>query len=53
MQVVQTAGVPPNQGRSTLPMTGWTWKSRNALRKMVAATMRISCSSRWLKRPPS
>ncbi len=30
-------GVPPNHGRIILLMMGWTWKSRNALTKIVAA----------------
>jgi hypothetical protein len=30
MAVVQTAGVPPNQGRSTFPISGSTKKSRKA-----------------------
>ncbi len=30
-------GVPPNQGRIILLMIGWTWKSKNALTKIVAA----------------
>jgi hypothetical protein len=37
MQAVQTAGLPPNQGRIALPSMGWTRKSRNADRKMVRA----------------
>ena len=35
-QVDQTAELPPNQGRISLAITGWTRKSRNALAKMVA-----------------
>ena len=35
MQVVQTAGVPPNQGRIALARIGWTWKSRKALSRIV------------------
>ena len=34
-QTLQTAGVPPNQGRINRPMMGWTWNSRKALRKIV------------------
>jgi hypothetical protein len=34
MQVVQTPGLPPNQGRMNLLMTGWTWKSKKALRRL-------------------
>jgi len=37
MQVVQTAGLPPYQGRMYLPIRGWTWKRRNELRKIVRA----------------
>jgi hypothetical protein len=37
MQVVHTAGVPPNQGRMIFPIRGWTWNSRKALRKIVIA----------------
>jgi hypothetical protein len=37
MQIVHTAALPPNQGRMTLAMSGCTWKSRKALRKIVAA----------------
>jgi hypothetical protein len=37
MQVVHTAADPPNHGRIILAMIGWTWKSRNAERKIVAA----------------
>jgi hypothetical protein len=36
-QVVHTDADPPNHGRMTLAMRGCTWKSRNALRKMVTA----------------
>jgi hypothetical protein len=32
---LQTAGVPPNQGRINRPMMGWTWNNRKALRKIV------------------
>ena len=34
-QTVQTAGVPPNQGRIKRPMMGWTWNSRKALRRSL------------------
>ena len=37
MQLVQTAADPPNQGRISLAISGCTWKSRNALSRMVAA----------------
>ena len=37
MHVVHTAAEPPNHGRICLAMSGWTWKSRNALRKIVSA----------------
>ena len=36
--VAHTPGVDPNHGRMYLPMIGWTWKSRNALRNTVAAS---------------
>ncbi len=35
MHVVQTPGVPPNQGRMNLPINGWIWNSRKALKKIV------------------
>jgi hypothetical protein len=35
--VVQTAADPPNQGRICFAMIGWTRKSRNDERKIVAA----------------
>ena len=35
MQVVQTAGPPPNQGKMKRAISGWTRKSRNAPQKMV------------------
>jgi hypothetical protein len=37
MHVVQTAAEPPNHGRISLAMIGWTRKSRNALPKIVSA----------------
>jgi hypothetical protein len=37
MQLVQTAAEPPNQGTISLAMSGWTWKRRKALRRMVTA----------------
>jgi hypothetical protein len=37
MQVVQTAGPPPNHGRTYLPISGWTWNRRNAPANTVAA----------------
>ena len=37
MQIVQTPGAPPNQGRMYLPINGCTWKSRNAPVKIVSA----------------
>ena len=50
MQVVQTAGLPPNHGRMRLLTSGCTWKSRKALRKIVNAnrTKASSFSSRSL-----
>src|SRR6266853_1979609 len=55
MQIVHTAALPPNQGRMTLAMSGCTWKSRKALRKMVmrAAGWRrriARCSGRYAER---
>ena len=35
MQVVQTAGPPPNQGKMKRAISGWTRKSRQAPQKMV------------------
>ena len=32
----QTDGLPPNHGRTYLPIMSCTWNSRNALRKIVA-----------------
>ncbi len=40
-QVVQTVGVPPNQGNRKRPSSGWTAKSRKAERKMVMANSGI------------
>src|SRR5882724_375356 len=37
MQIVHTAALPPNHGRITLAISGCTWKSRKALRKIVTA----------------
>src|SRR6195256_826644 len=37
MQIVHTAAVPPNHGRIILAISGCTWKSRKALRKIVMA----------------
>lgn len=37
MQVVQTLGLPPNHGKMYLAMIGCTWKSKNALTKIVVA----------------
>jgi hypothetical protein len=37
MHVVHPEADPPNHGRIILAMIGWTWKSRNALRKIVNA----------------
>jgi hypothetical protein len=37
MQTVQTAADPPNHGKMIFAMMSWTWNSRNALRKIVAA----------------
>ena len=36
MQVVHTAGVPPNQGKIRLPSINWTMNNRKADRKVVA-----------------
>jgi hypothetical protein len=40
MQVVQTAGVPPNQGKIIFPNTGCTKKSRKAPKKMEIAEVK-------------
>jgi hypothetical protein len=37
MQVVHTEAEPPNQGKIILPIKGCTWKSKNALKKIVRA----------------
>ena len=37
MQVVQTAGTPPNQGRMNLLISGCTWNNRKAASRLVAA----------------
>jgi hypothetical protein len=37
MQLVHTAGDPPNHGRMKRAISGCTWNSRKALRKIVAA----------------
>jgi hypothetical protein len=37
MQVVQTAALPPNQGRMSRAIRGCTRKSKNEDRKIVAA----------------
>src|SRR5438067_8320517 len=37
MLAVKTAGEPPNQGRINFVAMSCTWKSRNALRKIVTA----------------
>ncbi len=37
MQVVQTAGLPPNQGKMNLLISGWTWNSKNALTSTAPA----------------
>jgi hypothetical protein len=36
MQVIQTAADPPNQGRMSFEMRGWTRNSRHELARMVA-----------------
>src|SRR3954469_13304295 len=41
MHVVQTPGLPPNHGRIYLPISGWTWKRRNAPVKIVRAKANI------------
>ena len=47
MQVVHTAGVPPNQGKIILPITGWTWKTRKALKKMAIALVIANATPVW------
>jgi hypothetical protein len=37
MQVVQTAGLSPNQGRTNFPMIGWTKNRRKVERRVVRA----------------
>jgi hypothetical protein len=41
MQVVHTPGDAPNHGRMNLPISGWTWNSRNALRNTAAQNSNI------------
>src|SRR5207245_11496421 len=47
MQVLQTAGVPPNSGRTILPTIGCTRNKRNALTKRVAAKNRATSGVSW------
>ncbi len=44
MQVIQTAADPPNQGRMSFEMRGWTRNSRQELARMVAPNR--SCGTR-------
>ena len=48
MQVVQTAGVPPNQGKIVLLITGWTWKTRNAPIRIVEAKHHATHWGGWV-----
>jgi hypothetical protein len=36
MQVIQTAADPPNQGRISFDISGWTKNSKQALARIVA-----------------
>ena len=42
MQVVHTAGDPPNHGRMNRAISGCTWNSRKALRKIVVAKVSVN-----------
>ena len=44
MQVVQTDGPPPNQGRIILLTIGWTWNNKKALMSTVAAAQPVRSS---------
>ncbi len=46
MQVVHTAGVPPNQGSTYLLSSGCTSNSKNALKKIVSAKTQLSQPNR-------
>src|SRR5438552_15671675 len=50
MQVVQTAGLPPNQGKMNFAISGWTRNSRKAPVKIVAANSGIT-EARLLRLP--
>src|SRR5258706_7710047 len=43
MQFVQTAGPPPNHGRTNLPIMGCTWNNKNALKKIDEEKRIIRC----------
>src|SRR5579872_2731812 len=49
MQVVQTAGAPPNHGRIALATMGCTWNSRKAPRKIEAANVGLVWSSEFMR----
>jgi hypothetical protein len=44
MQVIQTAADPPNHGKISFDMSGWTKNSRQALARIVAP--KITCGIR-------
>src|SRR5260221_11663968 len=45
MQFVQTAGPPPNHGRTNLPIMGCTWNNKNALKKIDEEKRIIRCAA--------
>src|SRR5437868_13727287 len=47
MAVVHTDGLPPNQGRICLLLSGWTWNNRKALSSTLSASGRPSSQKRW------
>jgi len=50
MHVFHTAGVPPRRGSSSLPIIGWTEKSRQALTSSVRAKRKVSRRRRAMTR---
>src|SRR6516225_12265997 len=42
MQVVHTAGLPPNHGKMNLLMSGWTSNSKKALKRVMSAKSQIN-----------
>src|SRR3970282_982483 len=52
MQVVHTAGVPPNHGRIKRAISGWTRNSRNAPVKIVSPNATIERANRTASPAP-